>query len=30
MRERMRSVEFDPGEYCVVGPDTEKFCEGSP
>jgi transitional endoplasmic reticulum ATPase len=29
----MRSVEFkvietDPGEYCVVAPDTEIFCEG--
>ena len=31
----MRSVEFkvietDPGEYCVVAPDTEVFCEGEP
>ncbi|CDP16951.1 unnamed protein product [Coffea canephora] len=31
----MRSVEFkvvetDPGEYCVVAPDTEIFCEGEP
>ena len=28
----MRSVEFkvvetDPGEYCIVAPDTEIFCE---
>ncbi|RYR73667.1 hypothetical protein Ahy_A02g008115 [Arachis hypogaea] len=32
---RMRSVEFkvietDPGEYYVVAPDTEIFCEGEP
>ncbi|KAF5957530.1 hypothetical protein HYC85_004755 [Camellia sinensis] len=31
----MRSVEFkvvdtDPGECCVVAPDTEIFCEGEP
>ncbi|KAI8474134.1 MAG: flagellar associated protein [Monoraphidium minutum] len=31
----MRSVEFkvvetDPGEYCIVAPDTEIFCEGEP
>lgn len=31
----MRSVEFkvvetEPGEYCVVAPDTEIFCEGEP
>lgn len=31
----MLSVEFkvvdtDPGEYCVVAPDTEIFCEGDP
>lgn len=30
----MRSVEFkvvetDPGEYCIVAPDTEIFCEVS-
>ncbi|XAR50214.1 Vesicle-fusing ATPase [Bertholletia excelsa] len=33
VRGGMRSVEFkvvetDPGEYCVVAPDTEIFCEG--
>ncbi|KAB2614616.1 hypothetical protein D8674_021204 [Pyrus ussuriensis x Pyrus communis] len=33
VRGRMRSVEFkvmetDPGEYCVVAPDTEIFYEG--
>ncbi|KAI3862864.1 hypothetical protein MKW92_009078 [Papaver armeniacum] len=31
----MRSVEFkvietEPGEYCIVAPDTEIFCEGEP
>jgi len=31
----MRGVEFkvvetDPGEYCIVAPDTEIFCEGEP
>lgn len=31
VRGGMRSVEFkvietDPGEYCVVAPDTEIFC----
>lgn len=31
----MRSVEFkvnetDPGEFCVVAPDTEVFCEAEP
>ena len=31
----MRSVEFkvmetDPGEYCVVAPDTQVYCEGEP
>ncbi|GAU23482.1 hypothetical protein TSUD_81640 [Trifolium subterraneum] len=35
VRGGMRSVEFkvvetDPGEYCVVAPDTEVFCEGEP
>ncbi|CAA0832595.1 Cell division control protein 48 homolog E [Striga hermonthica] len=35
VRGSMRSVEFkvietDPGEYCVVAPDTEIFCEGDP
>ena len=35
VRGGMRSVEFkiietDPGEYCVVSPDTEIFCEGEP
>ncbi|KAF2283315.1 hypothetical protein GH714_002200 [Hevea brasiliensis] len=35
VRGGMRSVEFkvietDPGEYCVVAPDTEIFCEGEP
>nr|XP_023879016.1 cell division cycle protein 48 homolog [Quercus suber]POE77308.1 cell division cycle protein 48 like [Quercus suber] len=35
VRGGMRSVEFkvietDPGEYCVVAPDTEIFCEGDP
>ncbi|KAF8007701.1 hypothetical protein BT93_K1641 [Corymbia citriodora subsp. variegata] len=35
VRGGMRSVEFkvietDPAEYCVVGPDTEIFCEGEP
>lgn len=23
-------IETDPGEYCVVSPDTEIFCEGEP
>ncbi|XP_075505002.1 cell division cycle protein 48 homolog isoform X1 [Primulina tabacum] len=35
VRGGMRSVEFkvvevDPGEYCVVAPDTAIFCEGEP
>ncbi|OIV90264.1 hypothetical protein TanjilG_11992 [Lupinus angustifolius] len=35
VRGGMRSVEFkvietDPGEYCVVAPDTEIYCEGEP
>ncbi|KAG5046229.1 Cell division cycle protein 48 [Glycine max] len=35
VRGGMRSVEFkvietDPGEYCVVAPDAEIFCEGEP
>ncbi|ESQ46572.1 hypothetical protein EUTSA_v10000577mg [Eutrema salsugineum] len=36
VRGGMRSVEFKvieidpPGEYCVVAPDTEIFCEGEP
>lgn len=35
IRGGMRSVEFkvvetDPGEYCVVAPDTEIFCDGEP
>lgn len=35
VRGGMRTVEFkvfetDPGEYCVVAPDTEIFCEGEP
>ena len=35
VRGGMHSVEFkvieiDPGEYCVVSPDTEIFCEGEP
>ncbi|KAG5035642.1 hypothetical protein JHK87_010552 [Glycine soja] len=35
VRGGMRSIEFklietDPGEYCVVAPDTEIFCEGEP
>ncbi|GKV01266.1 hypothetical protein SLEP1_g13830 [Rubroshorea leprosula] len=35
VRGGMRSVEFkvletDPGEYCVVAPDTQIFCEGEP
>ncbi|PKH47725.1 hypothetical protein CRG98_050460 [Punica granatum] len=35
VRGGMRNVEFkvietDPGEYCVVAPDTEIFCEGEP
>ncbi|GLJ50478.1 hypothetical protein SUGI_1075670 [Cryptomeria japonica] len=35
VRGGMRSVEFkvietDPGEYCIVSPDTEIFCEGEP
>ncbi|THG13778.1 hypothetical protein TEA_028241 [Camellia sinensis var. sinensis] len=35
VRGGMRIVEFkvvdtDPGEYCVVAPDTEIFCEGEP
>ncbi|KAL1814662.1 hypothetical protein ACET3Z_017236 [Daucus carota] len=35
VRGGMRSVEFKvvetyPGEYCVVAPDTEIFCEGDP
>ncbi|KAL4627394.1 hypothetical protein ACB092_05G162500 [Castanea dentata] len=33
VRGGMRSVEFkvmetDPGEYCIVAPDTEVYCEG--
>lgn len=33
VRGNMRSVEFkvvetDPGDYCIVAPDTEIFCEG--
>uniref|UniRef100_A0A2N9GCI2 AAA+ ATPase domain-containing protein n=1 Tax=Fagus sylvatica TaxID=28930 RepID=A0A2N9GCI2_FAGSY len=35
VRGGMRSVEFkvmetDPGEYCVVAPDTQVYCEGEP
>ncbi|KAK2967111.1 hypothetical protein RJ640_004087 [Escallonia rubra] len=35
VRGGMRSVEFkvietDPGDYCIVAPDTEVFCEGEP
>ncbi|MQL85517.1 hypothetical protein Taro_018037 [Colocasia esculenta] len=35
VRGGMRSVEFkvietDPGEYCIVAPDTEIYCEGEP
>jgi len=35
VRGGMRSVVFkvietDPGEYCVVAPNTEVFCEGEP
>jgi hypothetical protein len=35
VRGGMRSVEFkvietDPGEYCVVSPETKIFCEGEP
>jgi transitional endoplasmic reticulum ATPase len=35
VRGGMRTVEFkvvetDPGEYCIVAPDTEIFCEGEP
>ena len=35
VRGGMRTVEFkvvetDPGEYCIVAPDTELFCEGDP
>jgi len=35
VRGGMRSVEFkvvetDPGEYCIVAPDTAIFCEGDP
>ena len=35
VRGGMRSVEFkvvetDPGDYCIVAPDTEIFCEGEP
>ncbi|KAH9676424.1 cell division control protein 48 [Citrus sinensis] len=35
VRGGMRSIEFkvietDPGEYCIVAPDTEIFCEGEP
>jgi len=35
VRGGMRSIEFkvietDPGEYCVVAPDTEIFCQGEP
>ncbi|XLT39737.1 hypothetical protein HN873_071029 [Arachis hypogaea] len=35
VRGGMRSMEFkvieiDPGEYCVVAPDTVIFCEGEP
>ncbi|KAI3948709.1 hypothetical protein MKW92_028562 [Papaver armeniacum] len=35
VRGGMRSVEFkvietEPGEYCIVAPDTEIFCEGEP
>lgn len=34
VRGRIRSVEFmvietDPGEHCVVAPDTKIFCEGN-
>jgi hypothetical protein len=33
VRGGMRTVEFkvvetDPGDYCIVAPDTEIFCEG--
>lgn len=35
VRGGMRSVEFkvcavEPGEYCIVAPDTEIYCEGEP
>jgi len=35
VRGGMRSVEFkvvetDPADYCIVAPDTEIFCEGTP
>eukprot|EP00889_Picochlorum_renovo_P000234 jgi/Picre1/27264/NNA_000233.t1 len=35
VRGGMRTVEFkvvetDPGDYCIVAPDTEIFCEGDP
>ncbi|CAL0334021.1 unnamed protein product [Lupinus luteus] len=35
VRGGMRSIEFkvmetQPGEYCVVAPDTEIYCEGDP
>ncbi|KAM7502093.1 hypothetical protein LguiB_000997 [Lonicera macranthoides] len=35
VRGGMRSVEFkvietEPGNYCVIGPDTEVFCDGEP
>lgn len=35
VRGGMRTVEFkvvetDPGDYCIVAPDTEIFCEGEP
>jgi transitional endoplasmic reticulum ATPase len=35
VRGAMRSVEFkvvetDPGDYCIVAPDTEIYCEGEP
>ncbi|GMH11954.1 hypothetical protein Nepgr_013795 [Nepenthes gracilis] len=25
-----KAIETDPGEYCVVAPDTEIYCEGEP
>lgn len=35
VRGGMRTIEFkvvatDPGEYCIVSPDTEIYCEGEP
>jgi transitional endoplasmic reticulum ATPase len=35
VRGGMRTVEFkvvetDPGDYCIVAPDTEIYCEGEP